>query len=519
MQFYVSSGTAASLNVGALVVPVFADGTLGGATETVDRELGGAIAELLASGEITGKAGEHGLIRSTTLKTSRVLVVGLGDRARFEVASLARYAGTALRYLGKRKVTSIAFALPAEALSVARDAATMVVEGALMGSIDATTYRTEPEKPIEVATVHVLDAAGAQSFDRAALTTGVERGRVIGEAVNAARIMALTPANDMTPTHMAARATELGKQFGLEVDVLDEARMLAKGMGSLLGVSRGSDEPATLSVMTYTGDPASTEKLALVGKGLTFDSGGISIKPADNMHEMKYDMSGGAAVIAAMSAIAQLKPKINVIGIVPSSENLPGPRAMKPGDVLRAMNGKTIEVINTDAEGRLILADALCYARELGATRIIDAATLTGAMVVALGHEATGTIGNDDAFAQQFIKVANESGERYWQLPLYDEYTTTVKSEIADLRNSTGRPAGGLTAAAFLKAFVADLPWIHLDVAGTAYTDRETPYLAKGPTGAPVRGFVAFAEALASSQGNRSNGNGATVAHAATAPV
>ncbi|MBC5802094.1 MAG: hypothetical protein GIX03_03575, partial [Candidatus Eremiobacteraeota bacterium] len=236
---------------------------------------------------------------------------------------------------------------------------------------------------------------------------------------------------------------------------------------------------------------------------------GISIKPAENMHEMKYDMSGAAGVIAAMSVIGQFKPKANVIGIVPSSENLPGPRAVKPGDVLRAMNGKTIEVINTDAEGRLILADALCYARELGATKIVDAATLTGAMVIALGHAATGTISNNDAFRDHFLCVAKETTEKYWPLPLYDECSTTVKSEIADLRNSAGRAASSLTAAAFLKAFVGDVPWIHLDIAGTAYTDTETPYLAKGPTGYPVRAFVALAEDVAHSDGTARNGAGA----------
>jgi leucyl aminopeptidase len=317
--------------------------------------------------------------------------------------------------------------------------------------------------------------------------------------------MALTPANDMTPTHLAARAKELGKDAGLEVDVLDEKRMEELGMGSLLGVSRGSDEPATLSVITYKGDPSSTETLALVGKGLTFDSGGISIKPAENMHEMKYDMSGGAGVIAAMWAIGKLRPKLNVIGLVPSSENLPGHKAMKPGDILKAMNGKTIEVINTDAEGRLILADALCYARKLGATKIVDAATLTGACVVALGHAASAAISNDDAFVERFLKVVAGCGERYWRLPLYPDYEQQVKSDIADLKNSAGRAAGAETAGAFLKAFVGDTPWIHLDVAGTAYLDTESTFMAKGPTGTPVRAFVTMVEDLAKN-GTPTNG-------------
>jgi leucyl aminopeptidase len=493
MQIHVTSGAPGALRAGALVVPVFADGRLDGAAEAADAELGGAIADVFASGEISGKEGEVALIHAASHPAKRILAVGLGKRD-YEPAALARYAGTAVRYLGKRNIKSIGFALPLEAQHHTHDAAAFIVEGALGGTIDSTTYRTEPDKPIALDDITLVSTAGAHEFDKAALESGAERGRVIGEAVNTARLLALTPANDMTPIHMAKAAEEIAKKHGLKFHALDEEQMAAKGMGAILGVSRGSDEPARMIVLEYTGDPSSKEKLALVGKGLTFDSGGISIKPAENMHEMKYDMCGGAGVIAAMSVIAQLKPKANVIGIVPSSENLPGPRAMKPGDILRAMNGKTIEVINTDAEGRLILADGLCYARELGATRIVDAATLTGAMVVTLGHSATGTISNDDAFRDHFLSLAKHTTEKYWPLPLYDEFSATVKSEIADLRNSTGRAAGSLTAAAFLKAFVDTTPWIHLDIAGTAYTDAETSYLAKGPTGYPVRAFVALAE-------------------------
>ncbi|MBC5811100.1 MAG: leucyl aminopeptidase [Candidatus Eremiobacteraeota bacterium] len=516
MNIRVSSGTPSSLDAGALVVPVFDDGKLDGATEVADKELSGAIADVLSSGEIKGKTGEVSLIHAKDLKVKRVLIVGLGDRKKFEPQMLAKTAGTAVRYLGKRGLRSIAFALPIEAQHHVREAVSFIVEGAIAGTIDSTTYRSEQDKPILLETLTLVTSAGTHSYEQKALEEGVERGRILGEAVNVARLMALTPANDMTPTHMAARAEELAKEFGLGFDALDEDRMRELGMGSLLGVSRGSDEPAKLIVLTYEGDPGNSEKIALVGKGLTFDSGGISLKPADNMHEMKYDMSGGAGVIAALSAIARLKPKINVIGLVPSSENLPGPRAMKPGDVLRAMNGKTIEVINTDAEGRLILADALCYARKLGATRIIDCATLTGAMVVALGHAASGAISNDDAFVKDFLAVANRSGERYWHLPLYDEYTTAVKSEIADLRNSTGRPAGSLTAAAFLQSFVDKVPWIHLDIAGTAYVD-ESSSMAKGPTGTPVRALVAYVEELARSRAKGGNGAATPAGTATTA--
>jgi leucyl aminopeptidase len=506
MQITVTPGTPGAIGSGALVVPVFADGRLDGAAQAADEALGGAVADVFAANEIKGGAGEIVLLRAAS-EPKRVLVVGLGDRAKFKPSLLAAYAGAAVRYLGKRGVTKLAFALPLEAAPHAAEAAGFIVEGALGGTIDSTTYRTEPDKPIALDAIAILSTAGTSAFDRAELEAGAERGRVIGEAVNFARILALTPANDMTPTILAERASEIAAKYGLTFHALDEDEMKAKGMGSILGVSRGSDESARMIVLEYTGAPGSSEKLALVGKGLTFDSGGISIKPAENMHEMKYDMCGGAGVIAAMGAIAQLKPKVNVIGVVPSSENLPGPRAMKPGDILHAMNGKTIEVINTDAEGRLILADALCYARELGATKIVDAATLTGAMVVALGHAATGTISNDEAFRDHFIDVSKTTTERYWPLPLYDEFSVTVKSEIADLRNSTGRAAGSLTAAAFLKAFVGDVPWIHLDIAGTAYTDSETPSLAKGPTGYPVRAFVALVEDAAKpSNGAQTNG-------------
>jgi len=267
-------------------------------------------------------------------------------------------------------------------------------------------------------------------------------------------------------------------------------------MGSFLAVAAGSAQPPKFIVLTYKGDPSSKELLALVGKGITFDSGGISLKPPDRMEEMKYDMSGGAGTIAAMSAIGKLKPKINVVGLIPCTENMPGGKATKPGDIVTAMNGKTIEVINTDAEGRLILADALCYANKLGATKIVDCATLTGACVIALGHAASAALANDDAFVDAFLQVANSTGERYWRMPIYDDYATQMKSDIADLKNTGGRPAGTCAAAAFLQSFVDKTPWIHLDIAGTAYLDNESAWQAKGPTGTPVRAFIALVESL-----------------------
>ncbi len=277
-------------------------------------------------------------------------------------------------------------------------------------------------------------------------------------------------------------------------------------MGSFLSVAQGSAQPAKFIVMTYKGRPESNDLLALVGKGITFDSGGISIKPAERMEEMKYDMSGGAGVIATMCALGKLRPNVNVVGLVPATENMPGGRATKPGDIFTAMNGKTIEVINTDAEGRLILADALCYANKLGANKIVDCATLTGACVIALGHAASAVVSNNDEFVDEFLSCAEATGERYWHMPLYEDYSTAMKSDIADLKNTGGRPAGTLTAAAFLKAFVDQTPWIHLDIAGTAYLDGESAWQAKGPTGTPVRAFISLVEQLAGTPVVHNNG-------------
>ncbi|HEV3158155.1 MAG TPA: leucyl aminopeptidase [Candidatus Baltobacteraceae bacterium] len=494
MHIRVVSDSLDTLNLAALVVPVFSDRHLDGVTAQLDAMLGGAITDLYSSGEIAGKSGERAFLHTVDRSIKRVLVIGLGEREKFEASTLVRYAGAAVRHLGKLNIHSLAFALPLEAQHHVRQSASFLIEGAIAGILDTTIYRTEPDHPIQIDEIILLAHADTHTFQTEALTQGAERGRILGEAINFTRTLALRPGNEMTPIHLAAAAKEISRKHGLAFRTLDEDQMQAKKMGAILGVSRGSDEPARMIVLEYTGDPSSKEKLALVGKGITFDSGGISIKPAAGMEEMKYDMCGGAAVIGAMSVIGQLRPKMNVLGIVPASENLPGPRATKPGDIHRAMNGKTIEIIDTDAEGRLVLADALCYARELGATRIIDAATLTGAVVISLGHFAVGTMGNDERFIEHFMRIANATGERYWHLPLYEEFATTVKSEIADLRNFAGRPAGSLTAGKFLEAFVDKTPWIHLDIAGTAYLDDESAHQAKGPTAVPLRAFVAFVE-------------------------
>ncbi len=493
MQIRLTHDAPASVRAGALVVPFFSDNALDGATKEVDDALGGVIADALASGEIRGRLGEHVFAYAKGQPYQRVLAVSLGERAKFEPQFLGRYAGSAVRHLGRRNIETIAIALPLEARGREAICASFVAEGATTGTFETTLYQEKPDRAVATTQVELV----ADGFDAAELERGIARGSALGDAVNLARRLAITPANDMTPTRLAQEAATVAEQAGLEIDVLDEERARKEGMGSFLSVAAGSIQPPKFIVLRYTGDPSSKELLALVGKGITFDTGGISIKPADRMEDMKYDMSGGAGVIAAMAALGRIKPKINVVGIVPATENMPGGKATKPGDIVTAMNGKTIEVINTDAEGRLILADALCYANKLGATKIVDAATLTGACVIALGHASSAAVTNDDAFGAEFLAAAKPTGERYWQMPYYEDYTTQMKSDIADLRNSGGRPAGTLTAAAFLKEFVGTTPWVHLDIAGTAYLENEFPWQAKGPTGTPVRAFVALVERLA----------------------
>jgi leucyl aminopeptidase len=502
MQVLIVQDAPVTVRSGALVVPVFTGGELSSAAKAVDDALSGAISDVLASEEIKGKLADIALLHAKDQPFHRVLVVGLGERAKFEPSHLARYAGAAVRYLGRRNVESIALALPDEAKGNETACASFTVEGAITGSFQTSIYQEKPEKRMAIESVTIL----ANGFDAKAIKAGVERGTILGQAVNFARRLAVTPANDMTPTILADEAVKGAKDAGIEVEVFDEARIRKEGMGSFLSVAQGSVQPPKFIVMKYTGDPGSKELLALVGKGITFDTGGISLKPPERMEEMKYDMSGGAGVIATMWALGKLKPKLNVVGLVPATENMPGGKATKPGDIVKAMNGKTIEVINTDAEGRLILADALVYANKLGATKIIDTATLTGACVIALGHAASAAIGTNEALTNEFLAAAKPTGERYWHMPLYDEYASAMKSDIADLKNTGGRPAGTLTAAAFLRAFVDETPWLHLDIAGTAYLDNESAWQAKGPTGTPVRAFVSFVETLAGSPVVHNNG-------------
>lgn len=459
-----------------------------GALKELDERTGGMVGEMLGTDEMRGKQNDTAYIyRPGNIRAERLLLVGAGKREEFSLDTIRKVTGSAARFLRGKGARSMAI-LRRSQLEIG-NSAQAAVEGVLLGLFEPDMYKTENKEERRIDEL-ILLAATAGSED--ALAQGVERGRIIGEAVNFARELSNEPSSTLTPAELAERAKETATRFGLDIDVLDETRMKELGMGALLGVARGSDEPAKMIVLRHMGNEEDNNVLAIVGKGITFDSGGISIKPAEGMEKMKYDMSGAAATLAAMRAIAQLKPRANVIGVMPTAENMPSGRAYKPGDILRAMSGKTIEVINTDAEGRLILADAITYARRLGATKIIDLATLTGAVSIALGTVNVAILGNDQLFVDEVRGAAREVGERFWQLPMDKDYRDMIKSDIADIKNSAGRYAGTITAAYFLREFAEDTPWVHLDIAGTAWENDRKSYMAKGPTGVAIRTLINY---------------------------
>src|SRR5450755_1072182 len=496
MKITVTADKPEAARAHALILPFFSDGELSSAARTVDRALHGAISELRKTGEFKGGRGDEMVLPAMVgLGVKRVILVGLGRRADFAPSGLTAAVGSGVRAAARRGLSAVAFALPDVSVADLEVSGELAAEGAIMATFDPASYRSKREsRPDAVKSVTLI---AAKSGAVKALKAGARRGLILGDAANTARELVNTPSNDMTPTHLAKRAVALAKKYGLKAHVLDRADMKKFGMGSMLSVAVGSDEPPKMIAMEYRGDKKSKDVLGLVGKGITFDTGGISLKPAQDMDAMKGDMAGGATVIGAMAAIAQLKPKVNVTAVICASENMPSGKATKPGDVVRAMNGKSIEVINTDAEGRLVLADGLCYARHLGATQLVDIATLTGAVVVALGHTTTGVMSNDRAFVDLFHEATDRYDERYWELPLYPEYADLIRSPIADMKNSGGRPAGTIFGAMFIKEFVEDRPWIHLDIAGTSWAEKDAGHIVKGPTAVALRPLVRLAELMA----------------------
>jgi len=498
MEIKVIAGDIAGIDADAILVNHFEGMKIpDGETAAVDRALGGAVAQLIKQGEIKGKLNEITMLHSFgKLPAARVVVVGLGKKSDLSVNKVRGAVAETCRWLRAREISTIATVPQGANINKIGpgDAAQAIAEGALLGTYTFRKHMTKKEdKPGEIKRLSIVGAGRL----KARLEKGADKGRIISEATNLARDMVNEPANYMTPTDMAETAARLAREQGLEITILDLEQMKKLGMGGMLGVSRGSRQPPKFMVLNYKGGTAKEPDIALVGKGITFDSGGISIKPSDKLEEMKGDMAGGAAVIAAMVAISQLKPKINVMALIPATENLPDGNALKPGDVLTAMNGKTMEIISTDAEGRLVLADALSYAKKHGARKMVDAATLTGACRIALGDICTGAFGNNQELIDRIIAAGNEAGELVWQMPMFDEYGEQNKSDVADVKNVGGRLAGAITAAKFLAEFVDDTPWVHLDIAGTSLTDKERGYQIKGATGVPVRTLVNLVVSLA----------------------
>jgi leucyl aminopeptidase len=498
----VRTSRLASVDVDLLVVPWF-EGERPAAVEGIDRATGGELARALSSKEFPAHPFELFVtpVAEAAWKTRRIAFIGGGPAAAGDT-SLARKLATAAGLAGRqRRVERLGFVLRPGMTTASGDVDVAgflqaITEGLALSQFSGATYKTTDaaQGPAPQFTIVLPDMSDTSPESPARIDAALERGRIMGECSNLARDLANEPGNLLTPREFASRAAAVASGGGATVEILDERQIEALGMGLVLGVARGSHEPPRLMVFRHDppGAPA-TPVLGLVGKGVTFDTGGISIKPADGMERMKDDMAGGAAVAAAMRAIALLGAPIRVIGIVPAVENMPGSKAVKPGDVLKSAEGKTVEVINTDAEGRLILGDGLWYARKLGATHLVDIATLTGAIVVALGKSTSGIFGTPDWWVDQVRRVGDRAGDRMWRMPLFDEYREQLKSEIADITNTGGRPAGAITAALFLKEFTGGQPWAHLDVAGTAWSDDAQPFMPKGPSGVAVRTLAELA--------------------------
>ncbi len=474
----------AATEADALVVGIFGDETLSGAAADADRATGGLLARLIERKEITGKKYETvALLAPPGVAAGMILALGLGDRDKYDVGTAERTASAAAKYLAGKPRSRVAYFLDANNSGPLTEAA---VAGAAIGCLGQDLYRAEKKR---TPFGELLWSGGEPS--------AIDRGRILGEAVNLTRRLVNEPPHDMYPASFAVQAERVAKECGFEVEIWDQARLEQERCGSLLAVAKGSHREPRLVKLHYRGAAPDRPLLALVGKGVTFDSGGLSLKPSDSMITMKCDMAGAATVLGAMQAIARLKLPVNVVGLMGLVENMTGPAAYKLGDVLTARNGKTIEVHNTDAEGRLVLADVLCVTVEMGAAKIIDLATLTGACVVALGLDVAGLMTNDQAWCDAVAAAAKTAGEPVWQLPMFAEYDEQIQGEIADIKNvGEGRWGGAITAAKFLEQFVDKKPWTHIDIAGPAFLEKPKPWQDGGGSGALVRTLVEVARAF-----------------------
>lgn len=472
-----------------LVVALASAPALSGDLTTIDTATGGALGRALARRDFRGGRDETLHLSGGATGAQRVLLIGMGP-ATDRVSSLRRAGALAGRQGNRMGVGRLAFF----AGSLTGDEVEAIGLGLIAGSWDFKELKTPPpaeeeRAPLTSATILVADDAAGQ--------TGLRAAQAIGEGHSLARRLGMLPGNICTPEYLADTARDIAKRLKMTTTILDRAAMAREKMGSFLSVAQGTSQEPYLIMLEYRGGAKDAKPVVLVGKGLCFDSGGISIKPAQGMEWMKFDMCGAAGVLGAMEAIGRLELPINVVGLIGATTNMPSGEAVKPGDVVQASNGKYIEIINTDAEGRLVLADVLAFAKRMSPAAVIDAATLTGACVIALGHTATGVMGNEDALVQEVLDAGKRSGEPGWPLPLWDDYKELIKSDVADIKNSGGRPAGTITAALFLKEFAEGYPWVHLDIAGTAYTESDLGTVPRGPTGIPVGTFVEFVRARA----------------------
>lgn len=490
MEIRITSDDITQLKADAIIVNLFEGVTnTTGATGAVNAALEGIIEKLISTGENKGKLGSTSVIYTFgKIPADKVILVGLGKQDQFNPEKARVASAEAIRACRRAKASVVGTVVHGAGAGGLEPelAAQMLAEGTVLALYTFRKYMTGGDEPTEIKELIITE--NDQSKIQA-VENGARVGKIMAEATCIARDMVNEPGNTLTPTDLTERARKVAEAGGLEFEALGPQQMLDLGMGALLGVARGSRQEPRFIIMRYFGEGKDSQKpaLALIGKAITFDTGGISIKPADRLEDMKGDMSGGAAVIGAMKAISELKPKINVVGIVPATENMPDGNAYKPGDILKSMSGKTIEVISTDAEGRLILADALAWANKNGLSPLVDIATLTGACSVALGPYTTGAFGNNEEHTQNVIKASREAGEKIWEMPLYDEYKELNKSDYADIKNTGGRNGGAITAAHFLGTFAGDTPWVHLDIAPTARSERDTNYLTKGGTGVGVR--------------------------------
>ncbi|MCA9473143.1 MAG: leucyl aminopeptidase [Nitrospirales bacterium] len=494
MKITVKQGTLTGLPTDVLVIPGYEGETgLGKALHPLDRNLGGQLTELRKSGEFQGKVNQTALIHTRgAIPAKRVLLVGLGKREDLTLDRVRQALGTVAKYIRQIEVLSFAtsiFGIDRSGLWP-DDLAQAMTEGVILGDYRFLHYRTDSAgklKPLNSMTLLVDKTSLIETVKR-----GIQRGEATGEATCFARDLCNHPANVMTPLRIVEEAKKISKEKKVRLTVLNPAKMKQLGMGGVLGVGQASQHPPQFVVLEYHGGKKGEKPVVFVGKTVTFDTGGISLKPSENMEHMKADMTGGAEVLATVRAAARLKLPLNVVGLLPVAENMPGGKATKPGDILTMLSGKTVEVQNTDAEGRLILADGLAYAERLKPACVIDIATLTGACIIALGQFAIGMLGNDETLKEQLKQAGDRAGERVWEMPLWDEYFEQLKSDVADMRNIGGRGGGMITAAMFLKQFVGKFPWAHLDIASTDWSATDRPCIGKGPTATGTRLLIQF---------------------------